>query len=307
MKTLREPPCTASGSPRSRSGTGSPCRRRCVSWTRGFRACLPSCSPGLRGAPGLEAEYRRWEGESGATAFSAARVLHAKVRSQVRRERNLADDLQALAVYEEVAAALSPLVEGRSMPGELEFIGVVFEKETRAAAELLEQEVQTLAAGECRCFRTTLAGGRIAVLAGFPRGHAEGVRAFMERAGIAPLALPRYLRGRPFEEALSVLAADISVLRTRQQDLAAQARRFSEESGLQLLALRDLCRDRAGRYESYGKFARTTYTFLLRGWVAEADREKLAAAVADRAGPAVLVRRVRPRGMGKLPRCCWPT
>lgn len=267
----------------------------------GVARMAPELLARLRGAPGLAAEYRRWERESPATAFSTARVLHAKVRSQVRRERNLADDLQALSVYEEVAAALSPLVEGRSMPGELEFIGVVFEKETRAAAELLEQEVRALAAGECRCFRATLAGGRIAFLAGFPRGHAEGVRAFMERAGIAPLALPRYLRGKPFDEALAALAADIAVLRTRQQELAAQARRFSEESGLQLLALRDLCRDRAGRYEAYGKFARTTYTFLLRGWVAEADRERLAAILASTAGPAVLVRRVRPRGMGKPP------
>lgn len=70
----------------------------------------------LRGSPQLAVEYRRWERESPSTVASAVRVLHAKVRSQIRRERNLSDDLRALSVYEEVTAALAPLVETTTLP-----------------------------------------------------------------------------------------------------------------------------------------------------------------------------------------------
>lgn len=255
----------------------------------------------LHGSPKLPSEYRRWDRENPATLASTVRVLHAKVRSQIRRERNLADDLQALSVYEEVSAALAPLVDGAALPGELEFVGVVFEREARIAADLLEKEVSALSAGRSRCFQSVLAGGRVAALVGFPRDQEERVRAFMDRSGVSPLAMPRYLRGRPFEQALAALAADLAGLRRKRQDLAGQALRFYEESGIQLLALRDLCRDRRTRYEASGKFARTTYTFLLRGWVAAADAERLGQMLAQKAGRAVIVRRVRPKGMGSPP------
>lgn len=255
----------------------------------------------LRGSPQLAVEYRRWERESPSTVASAVRVLHAKVRSQIRRERNLSDDLRALSVYEEVTAALAPLVETTTLPAGLEFIGVVFEKEAHVAASLLEQEVRTLSGGSCRCFQSSLSGGRVAALLGIAPDHGEAVRAFMERTGVSPLAFPRYLRGKPFEEALAALAADLAGLRKRQAELAAQARRFYEESGIQLLALRAICADRRTRYDAYGKFARTAYTFLMRGWVAESDERRLSELLVAQAGPAVLVRRVRPRGMGRPP------
>ena len=246
-------------------------------------------------------EYRRWERESPATLASAARVLHAKVRSQVRRERNLADDLQVLSVYEEVTTALVPLVEGHELPAELEFVGVVFEKQARLAGDLLAKQIGELTGGRCRYYQSGLSGDRVAALVGFPRELDGEVREFLGRAGISPMAFPRYLRGRPFEQALAALAADLADLRGKQQALAAQSLRFYEESGLQLLALRNACRDLLARYDAYGKFARTEYAFLMRGWVTAAEEERLAALLREKAGAAVLLRRIRPRGMGRPP------
>ncbi len=247
------------------------------------------------------AEYRKWENQPIATLASAARILHARVRSLVRRERNLADDLQALAVYEEVTVALAPLVEGHLLPPELEFIGVVFEKQAHLAAELIAKEMSVLTAGRFRYFQTGLSGERVAALLGFPRERDAEVRDFLGRAGISPMALPRYLRGKPFEQALAELEADLAGLRRKQEALSSQSRRFFEENGGQLLAMRDLCRDLLARFEAFGKFARTDYAFLVRGWLVAGGVESLEARLRQASGPAVLLRRIRVRSMGRPP------
>jgi V/A-type H+-transporting ATPase subunit I len=263
-------------------------------------ARLPSAKA-LAGSPLLAPEYRKWESQPPATLASAARILHSRVRALVRRERNLADDLQALSVYEEVTVALAPLVEGHLLPPELEFVGVVFEKQPHLSATLLEKEMSTLTAGRFRYFQSSLRGERVAALVGFPRERDPEVREFLGRSGISPMALPRYLRGKPFEQALAALEADLSGLRSKQEALAAQSRRFFEENGLQLLAMRDACRDLLARYEAYGKFARTDYAFLVRGWLVTDGQEGLAARLREQAGPAVVLRPVRARSMGHPP------
>jgi V/A-type H+-transporting ATPase subunit I len=261
----------------------------------------PSLAQRLRGSPQLAEEYRRWAGESDGVLASTARILHAKVRSLVRRERNLADDLQALSAYEEVTVALVPLVEAHELPAELEFIGVVFDRQSRVAGELLEKEIDALTGGRYRYYQSGLSGQRAAALLGFARDRDAEVRDFLTRAGISPMAFPRYLRGKPFEQALAALEADLAQLHGRQKALAAQAGRFYEESGLRLLAMRNVCKDLLSRYETFGKFARTRYAFLMRGWLEAREQDRLADLLRREAGPTVLVRRIRPKGMGLPP------
>ncbi len=261
----------------------------------------PSVAQRLQGLPRLAEEYRRWAGESSGALASTARILHSKVRSQVRRERNLADDLQALSAYEEVTVALVPLVEAQQLPAELEYIGLVFDRQSKVAGELLERQIDALTAGRYRYFQSALSGQRAAALVGFARDRDAEVRDFLTRAGISPMAFPRYLRGKPFEQALAALEADLAQLHGRQQALAAQIERFYEENGLGLLAMRNVCKDLLARYEAFGKFARTRYAFLIRGWLEAREQVRLAELLRRQAGPTVLVRRVRPKGMGLPP------
>jgi V/A-type H+-transporting ATPase subunit I len=115
------------------------------------------------------------------------------------------------------------------------------------------------------------------------------------------MAFPRYLRGKPFEQALAALEADLAQLHGRQKALAAQAERLYEENGLGLLAMRNACKDLLARYEAFGKFARTRYAFLMRGWLEGREQDRLADLLRREAGPTVLVRRIRPKGMGLPP------
>ncbi len=245
--------------------------------------------------------YRRLEGEKLSAVASAVRVVHSKVRSLARGERNLSDDLQVLSSYEEVVAALAPLVENQELPPGFELRGVIFEKKSRLAAELLDQELGRLTGGRYRFYQSSLGGGRSVALVGFPKKLSTDVRDFITKAGIAEMSFPHYLRNQPFEQALAALEADLEVLNQRRRVLAKQASSFYEENGLRLLALQHACRDRLARYETYAKFARSQYAFVIRGWLESGKLARLVAALRERADPTVVVRAHRAASMGTPP------
>ena len=96
---------------------------------------LASVPPGvlkrLKSSRALAEQYRRWDGSPVSAMSATARSLHARVRSFVRRERNMAEDLLLLSAYEEVVAALAPWVQNRDLSGDFEFLGVIFEAGNR--------------------------------------------------------------------------------------------------------------------------------------------------------------------------------
>jgi V/A-type H+-transporting ATPase subunit I len=250
---------------------------------------------------GLVDEYRRWEAESIDVMTAAAKVLHSKVRSLVRRERNLDDDLRVLAEYEEAASALAPLVEGQALPGGYELVGVIFERANRLAAGLLKQQMEELTGGAYTYVESALPGGRAAGLLGFPTHSSREVHAFITKAGIGQMSFPAYLRDKPFEEALAKVEEDLAALRRRRAVIHEQAERFYAESGLALLAIRQLCADLLSRHEAAAKTARTEYVFVIRGWILARRLPALTAKLAQDVDKAVLVRRIKPRNMGKPP------
>jgi V/A-type H+-transporting ATPase subunit I len=255
----------------------------------------------LKDTQALQSAYREWEGRDTESLAAAARLLHSKVRSLVRRERNLDDDLQVLSGYEDVVAALAPLMESKELPRDYKFVGVVFEKRSSLAREALRRELARLTGGRYRLYEAGLDKGRSAALIGFSRRYEREVRDFIAALGVAEMGLPRYLRDRPFEEALTTLEADLVDLGKQRQAVQKQAEDFYREKGVQLAAMQHVCRDVHSRYEAQAKFARTEYAFIIRGWVLRSNLGAFSELLRTRAGSSVVVRAVMPQDMGRPP------
>lgn len=256
---------------------------------------------GLQCVPEVGAEYGKWIGRPVASLRGVARSLHAKVRSFVRRRRNLDDDMRVLSGYEEVVAALAPLVESEELPRDFEFLGVIFERKNREARALLERRLRNLTADQYRFFEAALKGGRVAALVGFHREFAREVRAFVAEAGISELRGPRYLRDKPFEEALATLEEDLDNLRKEYEALLEETESFYAEKGPTLLALKSVCHDRFARLDAVSKFAQTRYTFIIKGWVPRGRLEDFRKRLTKACGGTVVIREVRARGLGSPP------
>ncbi len=247
----------------------------------------------LESSPGYRKEYKRWDNEDVGSVGVAARSMHAKVRSFVRRRHNVADDLRALTSYEEVVSALAPLVETNQLDRNLEFVGIILDQKSRVGRELFKEEMRKLTNGLFEYYEAELSNRRIAALVGYPSSHAHQVRSFILEAGIGQMNVPRYLRDRPFEEALADLERDIDQLREKQRNLEEQSDRFYRDRAPSLLALQHVCRNRHSQYEALSTLATTRYTFILRGWVPVREVAGLDSHLAKVSDGRVVMRRLK--------------
>ena len=255
----------------------------------------------LKNSRELEQQYLHWEKQSISSLSSAARVQHAKVRSFKRRERNLTDDLQVMAAYEEVVDGLAPLVETTELPQNYEFVGVIFEQRNRSARGLLQDELEKRTAGQYKYLETTISGGRTAALVGFHTQFRSEMRSFIAQAGISEMSFPRHLRNRPFEEAFAMLEQELEQLREKRRALHEQAERFYEEKGAQLLAMQHVCSDMLSRFDAVGKFARTRHAFVMKGWVERSNLEQFRQALGEEVDNSLVVREIRKPDIGSPP------
>ncbi len=221
----------------------------------------------LRNSEEFTSQYQQWSKCDDLNVVANARKVHAQVRSFMRRRRNLDDDVRVLAVYEELAEAMAPLVENSELPKEYEFVGVIFERRNLSARTLLKEHIHKLTSGQCRFLHTQLRGGRVAALVGFHTQYARESRQFIAEAGVSEIHGPRQLRDKPFEEALVTVQKDLSRLRGEQRKLSGQMQKFFTTRASLLLALKAVCDDRLGRLNAVSNFAQTEYAFIIQGWV----------------------------------------
>ncbi len=80
-----------------------------------------------------------------------------------------------------------------------------------------------------------------AALLAFDPQFLTPVREFIGEVGISEVRGPRYLRDKPFEQALLTLEKDLTTLRQKRAELAQRKDCFYAEKGPELMALRNVC------------------------------------------------------------------
>jgi len=280
-------------------------RDDCESLSRVLHESLSRVPPAvlgsIRSSHALVDQYRKWDGQPVTAMSATARSLHAKVRSFARRESNMREDLQLLSAYEEVVRALSPLVRVGELADDREHLGVIFEDRNKLARTLLSQELASLTGGNFSYHSAGISRGRTAALIGIPRARSAAVRTFLARAGVAEMLLPGSARDKPFAEVFTGIARESSTLKEQLLALQSQADEFYQQNGPCLLAMKFACDNLLARYESLPKFARTDYTFVIRGWVARDRVTRLGSLLHAALGFSVVERTLRSKDMGAPP------
>jgi V/A-type H+-transporting ATPase subunit I len=265
-------------------------------------AAVPAhLSRALKSSRAVALQYEQWNTESLGSLTAKARIYHARVRSFVRRGRNLTDDIEAMIGYEKVLTAFAPLVETHELPKDFELVGIIFEKKNRLARDMLRQQLERLTQGNYKFLETQMEGSRVTVLLGFPRRHAEKVRAFIANVGIGEMLFPSHLREKPFEEAFAALETDLSALREERRVVREQAERFFQENTPLLLAFQQLCHDRLSRFDAIPKFARTRHAFIIQGWLMRHELGTLRTALRRISKDTVVVRELPEWKLGAPP------
>jgi V/A-type H+-transporting ATPase subunit I len=255
----------------------------------------------LRESGQIAEQYEKWQSKGAEAISGVVKALHAEVRSFVRRRRNIEDDLEVLAVYEEVAEALAPMVESQEFPPDHEIVGVIFDRGAEETVSMFRRQLEKITAAQCRVNEASISGGRTAAVVGYHKQFAEEASKFISDLGIAEIRPPHYLRGKPFNEAVSAIASDLQDLKKEQAALDERIHAFYEGRGPELLALRSVCHDQFTRLEAVSRFAQTRYTFIIEGWAPTERVDELAGAIGEACGEGVSVRKLGAHGAAHSP------
>ncbi len=242
-----------------------------------------------RDSKAYHAQYDRWKGSDIGALAVAARSLHASARSIARRKNNLADDIQAISVYEEAVETISPLIIDLNLPENYELVGLILEMKSKVPRDMLHKELEKLTNGEYLYKEAPLSGKRTAVLVGFDHRLAHSINSLILEKGVGRMSVPRYLRDKPLREAIARMEEDIVALRKKFDSLEAQAKVFYSQKGPELFALFDICMDRHARSGALHAIVTTEHGFALRGWIPSRGFEALkTAAISATEGTAVV-------------------
>ncbi|MDP3177044.1 MAG: V-type ATPase 116kDa subunit family protein, partial [Spirochaetaceae bacterium] len=221
-------------------------------------------------------------------------------RSLARRRKNLAEDLEAAAAYEEIVDALFPCIEIPRLPPEYEYLGVMFEGNSWKRREALESDLKTLSGGLYVFAESLISEKRIVMLLGVPRAIIDATINVIDDRGHARIALPRHLRSLPFRDGVRACREEIAALRKKKATVEAQARDFFAKNSVEILALRDLCGDKLARFSAMKAIAVTRRAYIIRGWIPEGELASVGECANAASAGAASIRILAP-GAGEAP------
>ncbi|MGR3310088.1 MAG: V-type ATP synthase subunit I [Candidatus Brocadiales bacterium] len=207
--------------------------------------------------------------------LSFATSIQEKIRPLVKKQSSLLEEQSVISEYERVIKSLLPLISEHEKNAGWGFLGIIIDKRQKDVLKLFEEQLEEITRCNCALFPAEMGGNRIAVIIGYEKRYADGVKDLLLGEGISELRVPTKFKDKPFEEA-------IVLLRQRLQDLPGELEEakkaiavFFLENGPEILALRNANYDQLLQYDATANFARTRYTFIIRAWVPTEDLKDL--------------------------------
>jgi V/A-type H+-transporting ATPase subunit I len=125
----------------------------------------------------------------------------------------------------------------------------------------------------------------------FPKARAADVRSLVGREQLTQLQLPQRFRGIPFRQAIVAMEQRLTEIPAELAAVQEEIHRFVE-SHRDWVAYREYLADRLEQLAAFRHLGATLHTFLISGWVTQAEAAILPDDLADEVGPEVVVQQV---------------
>jgi V/A-type H+/Na+-transporting ATPase subunit I len=216
-------------------------------------------------------------------------TLNTRLKSLVRRKRNIEDDLAVAQKYGILVKRFLPVIQARGEGAGFEYVGITMptkEKHTLAdfTAKMAEivREKHTL-------FAYDFADGQTVVLLAFHGRYAAEVKNLLWHEGISELRVPAEFESLPLDETLRSLHQKLVDLPADIAKIHQQIEKLSRDHGLLIQTVRDVCLDRLEHFNVFSKIALTSQTFILNAWVPATSVEDIHRLLDGKFDGAVLV------------------
>jgi V/A-type H+-transporting ATPase subunit I len=204
------------------------------------------------------------------------------IRALVKQRLELEDELSLIQSYRQAMETLAPLLSRLQKSTRIQTFGFTLKPGSQSVWETVKKDLRKLTQGRVEFHSQETEGRSLAALAVFHASEAEKVRGYFGRLGINELRLPSSMEQMPMAEA-------VDRLRERSRDipreLAQIARKLSEISarlGPALAGYRSLARDILARLAVKQDTDQGRFTFIIPGYLPQADLPELERLVAGK-------------------------
>lgn len=194
-----------------------------------------------------------------------------------------------LARYEPILRKIQPLAQQIVMSDSYDSVALLFERRYRAAIETLREELEKITRHQCEFQSTEVDQETTAVIVVFAKQYSDAVHKFLTLENVNQIRLPSDLEDMPFDLACEEIKSRRAELPQEIASVRRELREMSEQWGDRLRAARDVLIDRIAEIETIPKFGRTSYAFVITGWIPVSDLKTLRKMVAKRWGGDVII------------------
>lgn len=211
------------------------------------------------------------------------------VRSLIRRRLELGDELSLNRSYRQAFETLAPLLARLQHSVRLQAFGFNMKAGSQSALETVKKELRKLTQGRVEFHVQETPDRGLAALAVFHPSDAERVRGYFGRLGINELKLPASMSQLPMAEAVARLMERSRAIPGELSKIGRELSEISGQLGPALAGYRDLARDILARMAVRQETDRGRFTFVIPGYLPQADLPELGRLVAEKFGGRVAV------------------
>ncbi len=200
-----------------------------------------------------------------------------KINEASGRKKEAQDQLDLLRKYEKMIKNILPVVDSMPETEHLEMVGLTIDKKNEAVLELMEAELGKITGGNFHIFTSDIDPQTVAAVLAFGKSYAPRIKELLWEQNLSELRLPSSLENLPLKEALGNIS-------TQAEKLPQELEKAKQE--LDLLAVQwysflvDTKEKLSGQLEQISTsttFFKTSYSFIIAGWLPRKMLPKLAA------------------------------
>ncbi|MBD3306125.1 hypothetical protein GF339_07040 [candidate division KSB3 bacterium] len=224
--------------------------------------------------------------------------LSTRLKSLVRRRRNIEDDLAVARRYAKLVDRFLPVIGELDAQTDCEYIGITIPTKEKQVLESLKVKLAQLVGDEeHKFFSADFEDGQTVALIGFCQHYAFEVKDLLWHEGISELRVPAEFESLPLHETIQALHQNLEELPAELEEIAQDIETLIAKNHAFLHLTRARCLNRLEHFKVFSKVAVTKYTFILHAWVPSTSVEGIRRLLAEQFAGAVMVHEIDVTGM----------
>lgn len=219
--------------------------------------------------------------------------LESTIRDLSTRKSDLDYTITALNRYETTIEKIQPLENQLPVLEGYEATVILIQKEYEDVLKLIRTELLRITGNRAELVSAEMDEETIAAIMVFNKRYSDEVHSFIFSKNVNEVRLPDEFMGKPFDEVLKLIREKKEQATEELKTIDEDMNRLSGDWYQELSVLRRILGDKSKEISAFNQFGQSAYTFVIMGWIPEADLKKTEDVISRQFGTKVVVNELK--------------